>query len=303
MKLPVYANAPHIHHKLTNLSSNLLFTLALMPAFVYSVFLYGYAKLWLLIVVLAGVLLAAALGYLFKRYPLRACCLSSLPFAVLWALIFPLGSLWPAFISSFLAIFISRQVFGGFGNALVNPAVVAYSLSAMLWPNLFWQPQPLAPLNYDWYQWLLALPSDSFLAVFVHNFMGINGGAIINGSGLLVIAVIFIWLFKLRSPLITIMFLVIYIFINYIFNFDILFNLSNEGFLVGLFILASANEGLPHSGLGGIIYAVLLALLTILLGPLVNGDIFYAIFVMSFVNLLINTMVRYLWQQRYQRIK
>ncbi len=105
-----------------------LVIVALLPATAFGLYQFGWPALFLFIVtVLAALLLEAGSLYLAGK-PVRVTLLDGSALLTGWLLAMtlpPWAPWWTGVVGAFLAIVIGKQVFGGLGQNLFNPAMVA----------------------------------------------------------------------------------------------------------------------------------------------------------------------------------
>lgn len=135
--------------------------LALAPACLFGVYLYGWPALNLLLVTIASALLAEALCLRWAGKPLRRYLFdgSALLTACLLAMSLPPWAPgWIGVCGAFFAIVIGKQVFGGLGQNLFNPAMVARVVLLIAFPlemTQFITPTPMfSPQAPDFMQGL-----------------------------------------------------------------------------------------------------------------------------------------------------
>jgi electron transport complex protein RnfD len=119
---------PYTHER-TSISRTMgLVMLALLPATLYSLYLFGWPAIFLFVTTLLACLLfeAASLQIAGKRA--RPFLLDGSALLTGWLLAMtlpPWAPWWIGVVGAFLAIVIGKQVFGGIGQNLFNPAMVA----------------------------------------------------------------------------------------------------------------------------------------------------------------------------------
>jgi Na+-translocating ferredoxin:NAD+ oxidoreductase subunit D len=135
--------------------------LALVPATLVGFYMFGWPAIYLFIVTVASALLAEYLSLRVAGKPVRPFLWDGSAILTGWLLAMtlpPWAPWWIAVIGSFLAIVIGKQVFGGLGQNLFNPAMVARVALLISFPlemTLFTAPAPLFSANApDWFQGL-----------------------------------------------------------------------------------------------------------------------------------------------------
>lgn len=126
MNTPVMASGPHIHSKDSSRRIMLDVILALLPATVAGLILYGLPALW---VILACVISAVAAEFLFNLCTRREQTVGDLS-AVVTGLLLALNlsvnvPVWQCVLGSVFAIVLVKGAFGGIGKNFANPAITA----------------------------------------------------------------------------------------------------------------------------------------------------------------------------------
>ena len=128
--------APHI--KNPERTGTIMFDviIALIPATVWGVYVFGWRALT---VVLASVISAVAFEAIFQFFmnvPVTVKDGSAAVTGLLLALCLPVSvPMWIPIIGSFFAIIIVKQLFGGIGKNVVNPAIAARVFLFLAWPS------------------------------------------------------------------------------------------------------------------------------------------------------------------------
>ena len=128
------SSSPHIHSKITTQSIMRDVLIALTPALAGSVYFFGLRAL---IVTLISVAACVFFEWLYSRVtktPCHAYDLSAAVTGVLLAFVCPVTvPYWCIIIGDFFAIVIVKQLFGGVGRNIVNPALAARAFM-FSWP-------------------------------------------------------------------------------------------------------------------------------------------------------------------------
>lgn len=132
----ILSSAPHIRagHSITHVMWLVVF--ALIPAASYGVYLNGLRALWVIITCVASAVFAEFLiRVLLKRSATchnGAAVITGLLLAMNLSPEFPL---WMAALGSFFAIIIVKELFGGLGFNIWNPALAARAFLMLSWPG------------------------------------------------------------------------------------------------------------------------------------------------------------------------
>lgn len=127
--------APHIH--LDDSISKVMFSviLALLPAVAVSVFYFRFYAVKVIFFSIAFCLISEYISIKFLKQKNNINDLSSVVTGLLLALNFPpTVPYWLIFIASFVAIFIGKQIFGGIGCNIFNPALVGRVFVLIAYP-------------------------------------------------------------------------------------------------------------------------------------------------------------------------
>ncbi|MBI4723335.1 MAG: RnfABCDGE type electron transport complex subunit D [Candidatus Stahlbacteria bacterium] len=136
MKLIVSA-PPHIHKNIS--ISRIMYTvvLALVPTLCWAVYLFGLPVLYIVIISCVSAIATEALAQIIMKRKITALDGSALLTGLLLAFILPPNSpFWLPVIGSVFAILIVKQVFGGLGCNLINPALAGRALLVILAPKI-----------------------------------------------------------------------------------------------------------------------------------------------------------------------
>ena len=130
------APSPHIRHGENTRGIMLDVIIALMPALIYGIFVFGYRALILTLVSVAScVFFEWGFQWVTKR-PITVTDLSAAVTGVLLALnmpsTLPIGLI---VVGAFFAIVVVKQIFGGIGKNIVNPALAARVFMFLSWPS------------------------------------------------------------------------------------------------------------------------------------------------------------------------
>lgn len=129
------SSAPHVRSGESIRSIMWCVVIALMPSAVYSVYLFGINTLLLLAVGVVSAMASEAAFQLFMRKPVSALDGSAVITGLLVAMnVPPMAPWWMVMIGSAFAIIIAKQVFGGLGFNIFNPALAARAFMMASWP-------------------------------------------------------------------------------------------------------------------------------------------------------------------------
>ncbi len=132
----IVAPAPHVHSSMSTQSLMRDVLIALVPAFIVSVVVFGLSALY---VTAVSVLCCVLFEYLIQKFLLGGECtvknLSAVVTGVLLAFNLPASiPLWIVVIGAFVAIAIGKMTFGGLGKNPFNPALVGRVFLLIAYP-------------------------------------------------------------------------------------------------------------------------------------------------------------------------
>ncbi|HDR90982.1 MAG TPA: electron transporter RnfD, partial [candidate division Zixibacteria bacterium] len=131
----IVSSSPHLQGKHT--TSNIMWNvvLALIPAWIFGIYVFGARALWLTIIAIATAALTEAAIQKIRKVPITITDGSAVITGMLLAFNVPPGvPWWIVAIGSIVAIAIGKQVFGGLGYNPLNPALVGRAFVMASWP-------------------------------------------------------------------------------------------------------------------------------------------------------------------------
>ncbi|MBE6573051.1 MAG: RnfABCDGE type electron transport complex subunit D [Ruminococcaceae bacterium] len=130
------ASSPHIKHVDTTTSIMFDVIVALVPALIWAVYSYGFRALTLTLISVASCIVFEYLYQKLLKKPLTVRDLSAVVTGILIAFNLPVSvPLWVPVMGSFFAIIVVKQLFGGIGKNIVNPALAARVFLFTAWPS------------------------------------------------------------------------------------------------------------------------------------------------------------------------
>jgi electron transport complex protein RnfD len=134
-KLFISTSSPHIRDSDSIPKIMWTVNIALLPALFMAVYFFGIKALWITVLsVIAALLTEGAIQKLAKK-PLRITDGSAVITGILLAFNLPASvPWWMPIVGSVFAIAIVKEVFGGLGNNILNPALAARAFLLASWP-------------------------------------------------------------------------------------------------------------------------------------------------------------------------
>jgi len=143
------AASPHAHAPVSVGRTMGLVILALLPATLFGLYQFGWPALFLFLVTLGACLGFEALSLILAGKPVRPSLMDGSALLTAWLLAMtlpPWAPWWIGVVGGLLAVVLGKQLFGGIGQNLFNPAMVARVALLTSFPlemTRFIQPQPL----------------------------------------------------------------------------------------------------------------------------------------------------------------
>ncbi len=279
----IVSSSPHMVTKTDTSKIMGTVLIALLPAFAVGIYQFGFRVVTLTAVFVASCVLFEYLYNKITKKPQTVGDLSAVLTGVLLAFNCPSSLPYEiAIVGSFAAIVVIKQLFGGIGQNLVNPAVTArvFMFIAFATPMTSW-PTPrgghatgavvdattsATPLG--------VLSHGSFADVYADGytkmdlFLGNVGGCIgeVSALAILIGGLFLIWK-KVISPIIPVTFIATVFVLGFIWGgFDgALFHILAGGLMLGAFFCATDYVTSPTLPLGKVIFGIGCGLFTMLI--------------------------------------
>lgn len=147
-KLLSVSPSPHVKHPDNTKSIMLDVLIAMLPALIWSVYVFGWRSLSLVLISVAS---CVAFEYFYQKIMkvrITAGDLSAAVTGVLLAFNLPASvPFWIPVIGSFFAIIVVKQLFGGIGKNIMNPALAARVFLFCAWPSMLGNDAYCAPFT------------------------------------------------------------------------------------------------------------------------------------------------------------
>ncbi len=269
----IVTSSPHIHTHDTTQSIMLDVIIALVPATVFGIILFGYRAALVIAVSIACAVASEFVWNIINKKENSLHDLSAIVTGLLLALNLPASMpLWMVAIGSAVAIIVVKQMFGGLGQNFVNPAIAARIVLLVSFPA--------AMTNF--YE---ILPADKIVTsatplarpeLFADNyqlFIGMHPGSIGETSAiLLLIGGLYLIMRRVVMPTIPVAFIgTVFVFswilslVNPALNIDPLAQILSGGLFLGAIFMATDYVTSPATPVGQIIFGVGCGLLTVVI--------------------------------------
>lgn len=150
MNIQPLLGGPYTHERVSVGRTMGLVMLALLPATLLSLYQFGWPAIYLFLLTTIGALAAESFSLRLLKKPQKPFLLDGSALLTGWLLAMtlpPWAPWWIGLLGAFIAIVIGKQVFGGIGQNLFNPAMVARVALLISFPlemTLFTSPAPLS---------------------------------------------------------------------------------------------------------------------------------------------------------------
>ena len=290
---------PHIRSNASTTSIMGDVLIALLPAVVASVLVFGTRALLLEVVCVASSVL---FEYLFRRLLKRSNTISDLSAAVtglLLAFNLPAGfPIWMAILGCFVAIVIVKQLFGGIGCNFANPAItgrifllIAFAGQMTTWPTANSYISGIDAVSGATPLALIKEGSIEALPAVKNLLFGIRGGCLGETCAIaLLIGFVYLVIRRVITPTIPVVYVATIALMSLILGYDPIYMILTGGVLLGGIFMLTDYATSPATALGKVVFAVGAGIITMLIRNSSGG---YPEGV-SFAILLMNILCRYI---------
>ncbi len=298
----VVSPSPHIHSG-DSVSRNMYAVLiALLPAWIASVWFFGLGALWVTVTAISACIV---FEYLIQKYLLKGNNSVTDGSALLTGMLlaFNLPSnlpLWIVVIGAFVSIAIAKMSFGGLGSNLFNPALVGRVFLLISFPvQMTTWPVSMAPNRFQSVDVITGATHLTTLKGatpdgldYLDLLLGRMGGSIGEVSALALLAGLFFLLYRrvITWHIPVSIFASVAVFC-WLLGADPLAHLLSGGLMLGAIFMATDYVTSPMTSKGMLIYGLSIGLLTVIIrlyGAYPEG-VSFAILLMNGVTPLLNT--------------
>jgi len=219
--------------------------------------------------------------------------LSSIVTGMLLAFVLPPSSpLWIVAIGAFVAIILGKQIFGGLGYNIFNPALVARAVLLASWPVYMttWT-RPFDGITTASPLGIVKMELDQRLPSYLEMFLGNRAGCLGEVSILaLLVGAVYLLYKKQITWHIPVSYIGTVGLVCFLFKRDPLFNIMAGGLILGAFFMATDMVTSPLTRSGKLIFGVGCGFLTVLIrfkGGFPEG-VCYSILIMNMLTPIID---------------
>lgn len=262
------SSSPHIFSKSTTQKIMLDVLIALLPATIASIVLFGYKALILVLVCTAS---AVFFEWAFQKICKQKVVIGDLSAAVtglLLALNLPSSvTWWQGMIGSLIAVVVVKGLFGGIGKNFANPAITARIIMLLAFGTVGASVQPVIGDITSSATPLASLPAKLPVQTLGEMFIGLRGGAIGEGCiAALLLGFIYLLVKKVISWHTPVVYIGTVFVLSFLLNGDLeiaLYEILSGGLFLGAIFMATDYTTTPSRPLGKVIFAVGCALITV----------------------------------------
>ena len=265
---------PHIRSNASTTSIMGDVLIALLPAVVASVLVFGTRALLLEVVCVASSVL---FEYLFRRLLKRSNTISDLSAAVtglLLAFNLPAGfPIWMAILGCFVATVIVKQLFGGIGCNFANPAItgrifllIAFAGQMTTWPAANSYISGIDAVSGATPLALIKEGSIEALPAVKNLLFGIRGGCLGETCAIaLLIGFVYLVIRRVITPTIPVVYVATIALMSLILGYDPIYMILTGGVLLGGIFMLTDYATSPATELGKVVFAVGAGIITMLI--------------------------------------
>lgn len=255
--------SPHLRNDNDTRGIMLDVIIALAPATVFGVIIFGFQALLTIAVTVAAAVASETLYCLLAKKPITSFDLSAVVTGLLLALNLPAGiPLYMAALGSVFAIIVCKILFGGLGKNIVNPAIAARVFLLVAFSSAMGS--YVEPFSADLTATATPLSDDTVL--FKEVFFGACPGSIGETSVvLLVFGGIYLWTRRVITLHIPLSFILTAFVIALMAGKDPLLEVSMGGIMLGAIFMATDYVTSPMTGFGKIIFGIGCGLITMII--------------------------------------
>lgn len=283
------SSSPHIHSAFSTSGIMLDVLIALLPATVYGIILYGLRAALVIAVTVASAVLSEFIWNKTLKKPNSIGDLSAAVTGLILALNLPSSlPLWMAALGSAVAIIIVKQMFGGLGSNFANPALTARIVLLVSFPaamNKFYEPfgdilssaTPLVSGNHTVKELLF----------------GMHGGCIGEVSVIMIIiGGVYLMLRRVITPIIPLSFVGSVFILSWILGVNPVNAVFSGGVMFAAFFMATDYVTSPTFNFGKLIFGIGCGVITVVIrvyAALPEG-VSYAVLLMNLLVPYINSL-------------
>lgn len=286
---------PHVRGGVSTTSVMGDVLIALLPAVVASVLVFGTRALLLEVVCVAASIL---FEYLFRRITKRTNTISDLSAAVtglLLAMNLPAGfPIWMAIVGCFVAIVIVKQLFGGIGCNFANPAItgrifllIAFAGQMTTWPTANSYIPGIDAVSGATPLALIKEGAVDSLPAVKNLLFGIRGGCLGETCAIaLIIGFVYLVVRRVITPTIPLVYVATIALMSVVLGYDPIYMILTGGVLLGGIFMLTDYSTSPATEWGKVVFALGAGIITMLIRNSSGGypeGVSFAILLMNII--------------------
>ena len=258
--------------------------IALLPACIFGCILFGFKALLILLTSCFCAVLTEFLWNFIAKKPQTITNLSALVTGLLFGMCMPDSvPLWIVAIGSIFAIAVVKQLLGGLGYNLTNPAVTSVILLKFCFSKI------MSAYHLPFYHTIEKTADYSFSDLL----FGMHSGAIGETcSFLLIIGGGYLIIRKIISPIIPLTFIGSVAFLSLIFSQHILYDIFGGALILGAFFMANDYTTSPTTKSGKVLFGLGCGIFSFIIHIIFKGydGVLFAILIMNILLALYNRL-------------
>ncbi len=288
--------------------------LALLPVVLLDIYLFGGCAIRIISLSMIAAIATETLILRYRHMPITVIDGSAALTGLILALTLPPNvPYWIPLVGGFLAVFFGKQLFGGLGYNIFNPALVGRAMLFVSWPEIMsssWF-APLRELDAITTATPLAALSQvragtlvADLSVVYKPLLFLNrGGCLGEVSALmLILGGLVLIVRKVTDWRISVSFIGTVIFLSFLARTNILLNILGGGLLLGAFFLASDPVTSPITRSGRVVFGIGCGSVVMLI-RLYSGYPEGVMFAILFMNAFVSLIDKYTKPRKYGLVK
>ncbi|MFN4227320.1 MAG: RnfABCDGE type electron transport complex subunit D [Candidatus Ratteibacteria bacterium] len=304
MKSKIYCS-PHIHSSETTGKIMFYVIVSLIPALIGSIYFFGFYVLKVILVSIISCVLSELLFQILMKKEIRISDGSAIVTGILFAFVLPPRiPLWIVALGGFLAIFLVKELFGGIGFNIFNPALTVRAILLASYPVEMTKFTKPFDYNID----AITSPTPLFIIREKINeqlpslwqmFIGNRSGCIGETSVLLLLlGAIFLLYKKVITWHIPISYILTVAVLSLFTNENLGYQIMAGGLILGAFFMATDYVTSPITKRGKIIFGIGCGLITFLIRK-VGGYPEGVCYSILFMNMLVPLINRYTLPKKF----
>ena len=260
--------SPHLHHKVDTKSIMRDVCIAMAPALIASVIIFGFRSLLVTAVSVAAAVLTEFLYQKGTKQPVTIRDWSAAVTGMLLAFNLPVSiPLWQAAFGSIVAILVVKQLFGGLGRNFANPAIVgrivlflsfSKTMTAWTFPDAVSTATPLS-----------VMANGGELPSLLNMFLGVKGGCLGEVSILaLLVGFVYLLVRKVITWHTPVAFIGTVFVLSWLLGGDAMYAVNQVlagGLVLGAVFMATDYATTPSTNSGRVIFGLGCGLLTVMI--------------------------------------